>query len=214
MVTTNPKKTYLGNLFVIAAASGSGKTSLVRELVNSMLDLQVSVSHTTRSPRSVEQTDHHYFFVSSDQFKRMLESNQFLEYAQVFGHFYGTSSKWVEERLQQGIDVILEIDWQGAQQVKQKFSDSISIFILPPSLKVLHERLRGRNQDSPEIIAKRFEAASSEIAHYDEFDYLVVNDVFENALHDLQVIITAQRLRQKVQAKKHRALLADLLKNK
>jgi guanylate kinase len=202
-----------GTLFVIAAASGAGKTSLVKALIHSLDSIKVSVSHTTRLIRVGEQQGVHYFFISESEFKEMIADRVFLEYAKVYGYFYGTSQAWVEENLRADIDVILEIDWQGARQVSQQFPDCISIFILPPSIQVLEERLLARNQDSRLVIGQRLAAAHNEISHFEEFDYLVINDSFEQALSDLQVIVRARRLQRDVQIKRHAKLLEDLLKN-
>lgn len=204
---------YPGSLFIIAAASGSGKTSLVNEIISQDNHIMVSVSHTTRPQREYEKDSVHYFFVNKNQFESMIEQNVFLEYAEVFGHYYGTSRAWVEKQLQAGIDVILEIDWQGAKQVTKQFSDSVSIFILPPSSQSLRERLEKRNSDSAEIIEKRLDSASEEIAHLYEFDFLVINDDFYHALADIRSIIHARRLRTSLQIMKHCKLLEDLLQN-
>ncbi len=196
-----------GNLYVISAPSGTGKTTLVKTLVDSLSSIQVSISHTTRAIRPAEVNGTNYHFVSSDEFKRMIQHNDFLEYAQVFQHFYGTSRSWVEQTRKQGIDVILEIDWQGAQQIKKLLPDCINIFILPPSLQELSHRLRQRNQDRPEIIEKRLADAQETISHIAEFDYIVLNDDFKAALSDLKSIVLAGRLTKTRQLKK----LADLI---
>lgn len=202
-----------GCLFTIAAASGSGKTSLVKALTDSLDNLKVSVSHTTRPMRFGENQGDHYFFISKQQFLNMIGTNQFLEHAEVFGHYYGTSTSWVDEQLQAGIDVILEIDWQGAAQIRKQFPQSTSIFILPPSITVLRERLLRRQQDAIEVIERRLAVANKEISHCVEFDYLVINDNFEHAFADLMTIIKAKRLESKVQMKRHGKLLEDLLQN-
>lgn len=204
---------YLGSLFTIAAASGSGKTSLVKALIDSVDNLQVSISHTTRPMRQSEQDGRHYFFISKQQFLNRIAENEFLENAEVFGHYYGTSKTWVEERLQAGTDVILEIDWQGAAQIRKQFPQSTSIFILPPSIGVLRERLIKRQQDAIETIERRLAVANEEISHCTEFDYLVINDDFDHALLDLKAIIKSKRLELEVQMKRHSKLLADLLQN-
>lgn len=200
-----------GTLFIIAAPSGAGKTSLVKELVEQVDDLIVSVSHTTRSPRPGEQDGVNYHFVTQDAFLGMMERGDFLEHAKVFDNYYGTSQGWVEEQLNVGKDVILEIDWQGARQVRCIMPDCIGIFILPPSRQTLEDRLRSRGQDSEEIIARRMQDARNEISHYGEFDYLVVNDDFETALVDLAAIIRDRRNTIAVQSAKLESLLADLL---
>lgn len=204
---------YIGSLFTIAAASGSGKTSLVKALTDSMDNLQVSISHTTRPLRIGEEQGCHYFFISKQQFLNMIAANEFLEHAEVFGHYYGTSKSWVEEKLYAGIDVILEIDWQGTAQIRKQFPHSTSIFILPPSINALRERLVKRQQDSIEVIERRLAMASSEIAHCTQFDYLVINDHFEKAFMDLRAIISAKRLECAIQRKRHGKLLEDLLQN-
>lgn len=200
-----------GNLFIVSAPSGAGKTSLVRALLEATPDLELSVSHTTRAPRPGEEDGVHYHFVDEQAFHALIDQSDFLEYARVFDHFYGTSRRFVESRLDHGKDVLLEIDWQGALQVRSKVPGSAGIFILPPSREALESRLRDRGQDSEEVIARRMEAAVSEISHYGEFDYLVINDAFDRAVADLQTIINAHRLRQPRQADRHHRLLADLL---
>lgn len=200
-----------GTLYIIAAPSGAGKTSLVNALIDSTCDLTVSISHTTRAPRPGEKHGVDYFFVDQAKFDSMVANELFLEHAIVFGNLYGTSSAWVQEQLEAGIDVILEIDWQGAQQVRMQFTDYISIFILPPSLDVLRLRLQQRAQDNNEVIEQRMTQASAEISHYAEYDYLVVNDDFAIASMELQALIKARRLRQQVQAARYDELLKDLL---
>jgi guanylate kinase len=184
-----------GKLFIISAPSGAGKTSLVKQLVVQLTNLVVSVSHTTRLMRPGEKQGQDYYFVSVDEFQQMLSDEMFLEYAQVFGNFYGTAKHTVGDNLSRS-DVILEIDWQGAQQVKKIFPNSVSIFILPPSTRVLEERLRMRGQDDEQVIERRMRDAVTEISHYNEFDYLVVNDVFNQALKELESIIISYRLTQ------------------
>ena len=200
-----------GTLYIVAAPSGAGKTSLVKALVANMDRLQVSVSHTTRPRRSGEQQGVDYYFVDRDQFEGMAGEGAFLEYAQVFGHYYGTSEQWVREVLARGDDVILEIDWQGARQVRRRIDGTQSIFILPPSRRALEQRLRQRDQDSEAVIVQRMQEAVGEIRHYDEFDFLVVNDVFEQALQDLRAIVQARRLRREGQQHRLSGLIDDLL---
>lgn len=200
---------YYGNLFIIAAPSGAGKTTLVKALASSVSNVALSVSHTTRSPRSGEEEGKHYFFVQSEEFQNMIDAGDFLEYARVFGCFYGTTRKFVEQVRQQGIDVILEIDWQGMEQIKAILPDSISIFILPPSLANLKERLINRNQDSTQVIADRLADAQDTIAHVKNFDFVVLNENFNNALLDLKLILQASRLRQSYQLAKHAQLIKD-----
>ncbi|MDB2384300.1 guanylate kinase [Endozoicomonas sp.] len=185
---------YKGKLYIIAAPSGAGKTSLVNAMVKSTPHIKVSISHTTRPSRLGEKEGVNYHFTTVDDFKKMLSEGVFLEHAEVFGNYYGTSQNWVREQLDKGEDVILEIDWQGAQQVRRLMADAVSIFILPPSKEVLYERLVGRGQDDEGVIGRRMAQAVSEISHYNEFDYIVINDEFDLALRDLQTIIRSRRL--------------------
>ena len=198
-----------GILFIISAPSGAGKTSLVSELLVRMDNIKASISHTTRDRRPGEEDGVNYHFVSKEAFVSMLEQNAFLEHAEVFGNYYGTSQQWVEETLAVGEDVILEIDWQGAAQVRQLFDDSTSIFILPPSKQALRERLDNRGQDDSAVIEKRIAAATEEMSHYIEADYMVVNDDFDVALNQLMAIVSAQHCRLPVSGQEK--LLADLL---
>lgn len=198
-----------GKLYIISAPSGAGKTSLVKQLRQEMDKLVVSVSHTTRAMRSGETHGGDYFFVSVEAFKVMIEQQAFLEHAQVFDNFYGTAQKTVEDNLARGLDVVLEIDWQGAQQVRKMLPDSVSIFVLPPSIDILKQRLQNRGQDNEETIARRMRDAVTEMSHYPEFDYLIVNDNFDLALSQLKSIVTANRLLQTTQQQ----LLAPLLQN-
>jgi len=200
-----------GTLFIISAPSGAGKTSLVKVLCEDNISLRTSVSFTTRPIRPGEENGVHYHFVNHDDFEAMLERSEFLESANVFGNYYGTSQVWVEEQLNAGIDVILEIDWQGALQVRKLLPDSVSIFILPPSRQALEERLNGRGQDDAEVIAKRMAQAKDEMSHYSEFEYLVINDDFNVALSELRTIITAQRLRARYQHQQANNLIKELL---
>jgi len=201
----------VGTLYIISAPSGAGKTSLVHALLERDEQVMVSVSHTTRAMREGEEDGVHYNFVDVESFNSMVEKGVFLEHAQVFDNFYGTSREWVEARLAEGTDVILEIDWQGARLVRAAFGASTGIFILPPSRQALEERLKGRGQDSDEIIARRMQDAVSEIEHYDEFDFLVVNDDFEAALDDLAAIFVAGRLKREVKQPQIANMIADLL---
>jgi guanylate kinase len=200
-----------GSLFIVAAPSGAGKTSLVNALVASHQGVSLSVSHTTRSAREGEVDGKDYFFVSHEHFAQMRDSGEFLESATVFDHSYGTSNEAVMAQLKQGQDVILEIDWQGAEQIRKNYPDSTSIFILPPSKATLLERLRGRGQDDEEIIARRMRDAENEMSHYVEFDYLIVNDDFDLALEQLKAIIMAKRQSLDVQKLAHTTLLTELL---
>jgi guanylate kinase len=198
-------------LYIISAPSGGGKTSLVRALISRMENLIISVSHTTRPPRPGEADGVNYHFVSSETFSTLIKQNIFLEYAEVFGHFYGTSKEWVLTQIQAGKDIILEIDWQGAQQIRRLFPQSLSIFIMPPSLPVLRARLKERGQDAEEVIEKRMQEAKSECIHYREFDYLVINDDFDIAVSELETIIKASRLRGEAQCRKYEKLLESIL---
>lgn len=200
-----------GTLFTIFAPSGAGKTSLVKALVQQDASIVVSVSHTTRERRSGEEQGIHYNFVSSDTFLELLGNGQFLESAQVFGNYYGTSQQWVEKTLAGGTDVILEIDWQGVEQVQRQMPGVVAICILPPSLHALNERLAFRGQDDAAVINARMEEAISEISNFHRADYLVVNDNFSVALNQVQSIVASYRLRREYQEEKHRALLQELL---
>lgn len=200
-----------GTLFVVSAPSGAGKTSLVKALRDSLQGFTVSVSHTTRARRPGEEPGRDYFFVERAEFERMVEAGEFLEYARVFDNHYGTAYATVDAALNAGHDVLLEIDWQGARQIRGLMPESVSIFILPPSLAALEQRLNSRGQDGPEIIARRMREAISEISHYDEYDYLVVNDDFATALEELRGIVLATRLRMARQQTRHRDLIAGLL---
>ena len=200
-----------GKLYIISAPSGAGKTSLVKQLRAETSDLAVSVSHTTRAMRPGETDAVDYFFVAVEQFKTMIAEQAFLEHAQVFDNFYGTAQQTVETNLAQGLDLILEIDWQGAAQVIRMLPDCVSIFILPPSIEILRQRLQNRGQDNEEIIARRMRDAVTEMSHYPEFDYLIVNDDFNLALNQLKSIIIANRLQQKRQQSLLAPLLNDLL---
>ena len=200
----------LGNLFIITAASGAGKTSLVSQLLARDNQVKLSISHTTRVPRPGEQDGVHYHFVSEAQFLEILNAGGFLESAAVHGANYGTAQSGVDAALQAGDDVILEIDWQGAAQVRKLYPQSIGIFILPPSIEVLEQRLNNRGQDSAEVINKRVAAAHDEMRHVVEFDYVTINDNFEVALQDLMAIIRANRLTAKMQLQRHAKLIQQL----
>jgi guanylate kinase len=200
-----------GTLFIVSAPSGAGKTSLLARLLEQTPTLCLSVSHTTRPIRSGEVDGVNYHFTDRDTFLGMVEQSAFLEHAEVFGNFYGTSSAWVMDTLKKGQDVILEIDWQGAQQIRRLVPDTVSIFVLPPSLPVLAERLRGRGQDGEDVIARRLAGARDEISHYGEYDYLVVNDDFDQALGDLAAIFRAERQRTERQMTGRSDLISDLL---
>lgn len=199
-----------GQLYVISAPSGAGKTSLVAALLRQEPKVNVSVSHTTRAPRPGEENGVNYHFVTTEDFGARIQAGDFLEHAQVFDHFYGTSQQAVEAQLNAGHDVILEIDWQGAQQIRRLRPDVISIFIAPPSIVELRTRLTGRGTDSDETIERRMQDAVNEIRHYSEFDYLIINDAFDIALAELTTIFRAQRLRLHRQVAVHHTLLIEL----
>lgn len=204
-----------GTLYVVSAPSGGGKTSLTRALVPRLAQTNtsavISVSYTTRAPRAGEQDGTHYHFVGDQQFREMIGRGEFLEHAEVFGRRYGTGRAKTVELLATGTDVILDIDWQGARQVKTQMPSARGIFILPPSLTELERRLRGRGQDSDEVIERRMREAHEEMSHYDEYDYLVINEDFDRALHELGVIFAANRLRLSEQQARHCEQIAQLL---
>ncbi len=204
-------KSGKGTLYTISAPSGAGKTSLVAALIEHDSAIRVSVSHTTRPMRLGEQDGINYHFTDKDTFASMLEKNQFLEHATVFDNFYGTSQQWVEDTLDKQQDVILEIDWQGAAQVRKLMPNAVAIFILPPSKQALEQRLTGRGQDSADVIAKRMSEAQNEMSHYVEADYLIVNDDFDTALTELKAVFNAQRCNLANQLLQQDALLQDLL---
>ena len=199
-----------GTIYIVTAPSGAGKTTLVANLLAADPLVQLSVSFTTRAPREGEIEGKHYHFVERDTFLEMAKAGEFLESAEVYGNFYGTSQRWINEQLQQGRDILLEIDWQGAQQVRRIFSDAIGIFILPPSLETLRERLIGRGKDSAEVIQRRLDHAREDIAHVDEFDYVIVNGELNAATQDLISVIRAQRLKIVTQMARHVALVSAL----
>ena len=186
---------YPGNLFVVAAPSGAGKSSLVKALMELDSQVQPSVSHTTRAPRGQEKHGREYFFVSPQEFDTMVLSDAFVEWAHVHGQRYGTSKKMIEDRMAQGADVVLEIDYQGAIQIKRMYANAVLIFILPPSWEELRSRLERRGEDAPDIIELRLKNAAEELAQAREFDFVIINEVFERALFDLKAIVHAQRLR-------------------
>ena len=202
-----------GTLFIVSAASGTGKTTLVKALLENCPNLKVSISNTTRNKRAGELDGVHYHFTAKEQFVDMISQGAFLEHAEVFGNYYGTARHMVEETLRQDIDVILEIDWQGAQQVRQSYPNAVSIFIMPPSRDALRQRLEGRGQDSVEIINQRLNGAISDMSHFVEFDYVVINDDFDTALDELIAVVKASRLRQNIQVIRHAQRIQDLLSN-
>lgn len=200
-----------GKLYIISAPSGAGKTSLIKKLIPALDNIMVSVSHTTRKQRPGETEAIDYFFMPETEFKAMMQQQAFLEFAQVFDNFYGTAQSTVENSLNQGNDVILEIDWQGAEQIRRLLPEAISIFILPPSTNILNQRLQERGQDSKETIARRMQDAKTEMSHFAEYDYLIINDDFNTALTELKSIIVATRLNIDQQQHRLSALLSDLL---
>lgn len=199
-----------GSLYIISAPSGTGKTSLVKGLLESLTNIKVSVSHTTRSMRPGEMDGVNYHFVSQDEFEKMIKHNDFLEYARVYENYYGTSRTWVTEHLKKEIDVILEIEWQGAEQVREVFPEAITIFILPPNPGALEQRLRARDQDKEEVILHRLKEAKQEVRHCVGYHYLVVNDQFEIALSDLRSIIRAERCHIDKQLPRLKELIDEL----
>ena len=198
-------------LYIVAAPSGAGKTSLINALVHQIDDLKVSISHTTRPQRPGEVDAEHYYFIDKARFEKMVQEKKFFEYAMVYEHYYGTSRHGILEQLSQGQDIILEIDWQGAAQIRRIFAQTVSVFIFPPSLKVLYERLKNRQQDKPTVIEHRMRDAIAEMRHYREFDYLVVNQSFEKALSDLLHIVHSVRLRSNRESKTLSLLVDNLL---
>ncbi len=204
-MTTTP-----GNLFILSAPSGTGKTSLIEALSQTDIDLSLSVSYTSRSMRLGEVEGRDYYFVERKIFEQMLEHGEFLESAEVYGNLYGTSQKWINKAIDSGQDILLEIDTQGAQQVRRVFSNAVSIFVLPPSIKVLETRLRNRNQDCEEAIARRMAAARQEISHVREYDYVIINENLDKALRELVCVVQAERLRMAVQLVRHHDLVMRL----
>lgn len=200
-----------GILFIVSAPSGAGKTSLLRELLPGDPGLRLSVSHTTRPMRPGEQDGVHYHFVAVTAFESLIGEAAFLEHARVFDNYYGTAESGVRAQLDGGHDVVLEIDWQGAQQVRARFPQAVSVFVAPPSITALRERLGARGQDSDTVIARRMHDARNELSHYPEYDYLVINDDFATALDDLRAIVRSERLRQPRQAMRHVAALGSML---
>ena len=200
----------IGNLFIVAAPSGAGKTTLVSLLLENDPQIRVSISHTTRAPRPGEENGREYHFIDVPAFLEKVQHGEFLEWAEVHGNYYGTSKKWIESEMSSGRDVLLEIDWQGAQQVRKSFPKAIGIFVLPPSMDVLKTRLSGRGTVSAEVIARRIAAAHDEMRHVDEFDYVIINDDLQQASGDLQSIVTASRLHYANQRQRHASLFASM----
>jgi guanylate kinase len=199
-----------GNLFIVSAPSGAGKTSLVKALLQTGIDLSLSVSYTSRAPRPEEVDGRDYHFISREIFEQKLDRNEFLESAEVYGNLYGTSQKWINETIMSGRDILLEIDSQGAQQVRRNFPKAVGIFVLPPSLETLETRLRQRAQDSAEAIARRLAAAREEIGHLSEYDYVIINEKLDKALQELACIVQAERLRMTSQRGRHHNLITQL----
>lgn len=199
-----------GSLFIVAAPSGAGKTTLVRKLLEKDAAVQLSISYTTRAPRDGEQNGREYHFVDAAEFRVMRERGDFLEWAEVHGNFYGTSRVWLAAQVNAGRDVLLEIDWQGAQQVRKQFPEAVGIFILPPSLIELERRLHGRGTDSEEVIARRLTAAVGEMRHVDEFDFAIINNDLDEALNDLLAAVRAARLRYARQQARHPQVFAQI----
>ncbi len=200
-----------GHLYIISAPSGAGKTSMIKSLLKTVSNIQVSVSHTTRERRPGEVDGVDYHFIAIEKFREMLAQGAFLEYAEVFGNYYGTSTQTVKDLVNEGIDVILELDWQGARQIHTKMPKAISIFILPPSLEALHQRLTNRGQDDEAVIEKRMHSARQEMSHFDEYHFVIINDVFDEALAELQALVVSERLRLERQMFEHKSLINSLL---
>ena len=200
----------LGRLFILSAPSGTGKTSLTKSLIRKNINLSLSISYTSRQMRSCEIEGHDYFFVERNIFEQMLENGELVESAEIYGNLYGTSRKWINESINSGKDILLEIDGQGARQVREIFPDVVSIFVLPPSLEILENRLKDRNQDTKEVIAKRMAAAKEEISHVSEYDYVIINDNMDAALRDLVSVVQSERLRAPVQLARYHDLVTEL----
>lgn len=205
------KKKVMGTLYVVSAPSGAGKTSLLKQLITQIDSVETSISHTTRPMRNGEVDGVDYHFVTTEQFKQLVAEGAFFEYAEVFGNYYGTTKASIQQQLETGVDVILEIDWQGARQIREQLPQSCSIFVLPPSKQALQDRLQGRGQDDEAVIQRRMQEAQSEMSHYSEYDYLVVNDDFSLALAELKSIFVGKRLELARQVQKHAHLLSNLL---
>lgn len=202
-----------GNLFVVAAPSGAGKTTLVRHLLERDATVHLSISFTTRAPRAGEENGREYHFIDVLTFQKMVAAGEFLEWAKVHGNYYGTSQRWISEQLANGRDILLEIDWQGAQQVRSLFPEMLGIFVLPPSLTELAQRLSGRGTDSADVVERRLAAAREEMRHVGEFDYVIINDQLSQAIDDLSAIVHSARLGLARQQARHARLFADLLEH-
>lgn len=201
-----------GNLIIVSAPSGAGKTSLVNAMLSATPDIDLSISYTTRPPRAGEVDGKDYHFVSREAFLEMADCGDFLESAEIYGNLYGTSQPWIQSKLKSGRDILLEIDWQGADQVRRIFPGCISIFILPPSITALEERLKGRGKDSAEVIARRMQSARDEIGHVAEFDYVIINDKLDDAVQELRSVVIAARNRRDRQLARHQELIDQLTK--
>jgi guanylate kinase len=201
-----------GNLFIVWAPSGAGKSSLIAALLEKDSNVRQSVSFTTRAPREGEIEGKHYHFVTRDVFQKMITLGDFLEHAEVYGNFYGTSKKWIDNARQNGYDVVMAIDWQGAQQIHKIFPDIVGVFILPPSLEVLRQRLTARGQDSAEVIERRLASAHEDMSHLSEFDYVIINNEFADAVSDLLAIFRSQRLKRDAQFKRNNDIISKLIK--
>ncbi|MHB0990843.1 MAG: guanylate kinase [Burkholderiales bacterium] len=199
-----------GNLFIVTAPSGAGKTTLVRAMLTQNPRVHLSVSYTTRAPRPGEENGIDYHFVSPDEFMTKLNAGEFLESAEVYGNYYGTSEQWIRSMLAKDEDVLLEIDWQGAKQVRGLFAEAVGIFIVPPTLDALKARLVGRGQDHPDVVARRFAAACEDLSHVGEFDYVIINDDFDTALGDISAVLRAYRLRAPQQLTRYADLFTTL----
>ena len=199
-----------GNLFVISAPSGAGKTSLVRALIDSNPQIDLSVSYTTRHPRPGERNGKDYHFVGRDTFLDMAKRGEFLESAEVYGNLYGTSQTWISQEIAKGRDILLEIDWQGAAQIRRLFPECISVFVLPPSLQALEQRLKSRGKDDSDVIARRLAAVRDDVAHVAEFDYVIINDILNDALRELNAVVLTARLECTRQLSRHQALINQL----
>lgn len=204
--------TSSGLIYVVSAPSGGGKTSVIAEVINKLPNVEVSISHTTRSQRPGEIHGQHYHFINHETFEHLIAKGEMFEYAKVFEHYYGTSFGAIAHSLQKGIDVVLDIDWQGARQVRKHYPEqSVSIFIMPPSKEVLYQRLKGRGQDSEEVIQYRMNQAKSEMSHFNEYDYVIINEDFQQAVLELQSIMLAERLRLQRQVIHQKKLLQSLV---
>lgn len=201
-----------GTLFIVAAPSGAGKSSIVNACLARDPNIALSISFTSRAPRPGERHAQHYHFIAAEEFQRMIDAGDFFEHALVHGDLKGTARQSVEPQLAAGRDVLLEIDWQGARQVREKVPDAVGIFILPPSREALEERMRKRGQDSDDTIARRLAAAREEMSHYHEFDYVIVNEIFDTAVAEMCAIFTASRLRREAQSQRHAAMIGELLR--